>query len=151
MTKFPGNSSESQVHLSCLRSHTTSLTSHRTCMAQACTLPNSRLAHCCPQAGGHWSMLRYKWRVWQQGQLPHHSLSLALGDGHRHPNLNFSTTNPLLVSHFLAASHSTRQTPFSYWSRGRLQRGERLKINKRRPVPLKEFSFIGSSPFPPFQ
>lgn len=87
-------------------------------------------------------------------QLPHRSLSSALRDGHRHPNLNFSTMNPSPVSQqpsFPVASHSMQQTPFSLWSRGGLQRGERLKINKRMSVPLKEFSFIGSSPLPPFQ
>lgn len=149
------------MHLSCLTKEPhNSLTSHWMCMAQTFPLPNSSLPHCFPHAGGHWLCqgtsggFGNKPCPVQGPQLPHHSLSLALGDGHRHPNLNWSTTNPLLVSQqpsFLAVSHSMQQTPFSYWSRGRLQRGERLKINKRMPVPLKEFSFIGSSPLPPFQ
>lgn len=142
-----------------LRSHTTSLTSHQVCVAlhspkeqRGTLLSSSRM-----------SLVHVK--IWVEGLAADPALCRGcsclttacpwhLGDGHRHPNLNFSTTNPLLVSQqpfFLAASLSTHQTLFSYWSRGSLQRGERLKINKRRPVPLKEFSFIGSSPLPPFQ
>lgn len=144
------------MHLSCLTKEPHNL--FKKSMAQTFALPNHSLAHCFPHAGGHCPCQGT--RAWQQSlccagaTAAPPQLSLAPGDGHRHTNLNSSTTNPLLVSQqpsFPAVSRSMQQTSFSHWSRGHLQKGERPKINKRMPVPLKEFSFIGSSPLPPFQ
>lgn len=91
----------------------------------------------------------------QGPQLPPHSLFWALGTGHRHPDLTLVTTNP---SHlcpvqpaFMAASRSAANTRQLVVKQSFAKERERLKIKIRMPAPLKEFSFIGSSPLPPFQ
>lgn len=91
----------------------------------------------------------------QGPQLPPHSLSWALGTGHRHPDLTLATTNPShlcpVQPSFLVASCSMANTVQLVVKRSFAKERERLKIKIRMPVPLKEFSFIGSSPLPPFQ
>lgn len=158
--RFPGNRPESQVHLSCLRSHTTSL------QATGHAWPKALLSQA---AAWHAAFLRQEVTGLCQGTrgglgsrpcpvqepnclttaCPWH-LEMATGT----QTSTCPPQTPCLCPNSLAVpgciplhvANSIQLLP-----RGGLQRRERLRINKRMPVPLKEFSFIGSSPLPPFQ
>lgn len=157
-----------------LRSHTSSLKTHWTCMAQPFTLqtlqPGTLLSSSrrpladveiraeglAPETRSSLGAGACPTAATQGLQLPPRSLSSALGAGHGHPNLNLSTMNP---NHLCPVQPSFPAAFCSTWKQhsaggqAEVCKGERerVKINKRMPAPLKEFSFIGSSPLPPFQ